>query len=174
VQQLTDQARAAEQKGLAQVGLNPLATARDVKAAGTRRFDGEELTLYKGAIDLDAVMDQVERLSQGLPTTGAAQAIPGGRLTPQQRGQVKRTFPSPRFEVGVARDDTVRQMLIASRFMTPEPNRQAAGGITGGRIEYRVEYTRVGAETTISPPAEPQPLSDFVAQVQQILAEPSR
>jgi len=58
--------------------------------------------------------------------------------------------------------------------MTPEPNRQAAGGITGGRIEYRVEYTRVGAETTISPPAEPQPLSDFVAQVQQILAEPSR
>ena len=154
VRQLTDQARSAQQKGLAQVGLNPLAAVRDVKAAGDRKFDGETLTLYKGAIDLDVVMDQVERLSQGLPTTGAAETIPQGRLTPQQRGQVKRTFGSPRFEVGVADDDTVRQLLITSKFTTPAANREAAGGITGGRMEYRLEYTAVGEETTITPPTD--------------------
>jgi hypothetical protein len=95
VQQLADQARASKQKGLAQVGLNPLAAVRDVKDAGDRTFDGETLAVYKGAIDLDVLMDQVERLSQGLPTNGAAQTIPQGRLTAQQRGQVKRMFGSP-------------------------------------------------------------------------------
>ena len=171
VQQLTDQARAAQRQGLAQVGLNPLAAVKDVKEAGERDFDGEKLALYKGAIDVDAVLDQIERLSQGLPTTGAAETIPGGRLTPQQRGQVKRMFGSPRFEVGVADDDTVRQMLITSTFTTPAANREAAGGITGGRIEYRVEYTDVGEETTITPPSDTQPLSDFAREMQRLLAK---
>jgi hypothetical protein len=174
VQRLTDQAQASKQKGLAQVGLNPLAAVRDVKKSGTRKFDGETLTLYKGAIDLDAVMDQIERLSQGLPTSGAAQTIPNGRLTPQQRGQIKRTFGSPRFEVGMADDDTVRQLLITSKFTTPEVNREAAGGITGGHMEYRVEYTDVGGKTTITPPAKTQPLSDFAQEVQRILSQRSR
>jgi hypothetical protein len=171
VQQLTDQARASKQKGLAQVGLNPLAAVRDVKAAGDRKFDGETLKVYKGAIDLDAVLDQVERLSQGLPTTGAAQTIPGGRLTPQQRAQVKRTFASPRFEAGVADDDTIRQLVVTSRFTTPAADREAAGGITGGHMEYRVEYTDVGEQTTITPPTNTQPLSDFAREVQRILAK---
>jgi hypothetical protein len=171
VQQLADQARASKQKGLAQVGLNPLAAVRDVKDAGDRTFDGETLAVYKGAIDLDVLMDQVERLSQGLPTNGAAQTIPQGRLTAQQRGQVKRMFGSPRFEVGVADDDTVRQLLITSKFTTPAANREAAGGITGGRMEYRVKYTAVGKTTTITPPTKTQPMADFAREVQRILAQ---
>ena len=96
--------------------------------------------------------------------------IPQGRLTAQQRGQVKRTLGSPRFEVGVAEDDTVRQLLITSRFTTPATNREAAGGITGGRMEYRVNYTAVGRTTTITPPTDTQPMSDFAREVQRILA----
>jgi hypothetical protein len=122
VQQLTEQAQASKQKGLAQVGLNPLAAVRDVKQAGERKFDGETLTVYTGAIDLDVVMDQVERLSQGLPANGAAQTIPQGRLTAQQRGQVKRTFGSPRFEVGVP---TTPSSSSASR-LASRRRRQAA------------------------------------------------
>jgi hypothetical protein len=171
VQQLADQARTSKQKGLAQVGLNPLAAVRDVQDAGDRTFDGETLAVYKGAIDLDVLMDQVERLSQGLPTNGAAQTIPQGRLTAQQRGQVKRMFGSPRFEVGVADDDTVRQLLITSKFTTPAANREAAGGITGGRMEYRVTYTAVGKTTTITPPKKTQPMADFAREVQRILAQ---
>jgi hypothetical protein len=173
VQQLTDQAQASKQKGLAQVGLNPLGAVRDVKAAGDRKFDGETLKVYKGDIDIDAVLDQIERLSQGLPTAGAAQTIPGGKLTPQQRGQVKRMFAQPSFEAGVADDDTIRQLVVTSKFTTPAANREAAGGITGGHMEYRVEYTKVGEDTTITPPTKTQPLSDFAQQVQEILSKRS-
>ena len=100
VQQLTDQAQESKQKGLAQVGLNPLAAVRNVKAAGDRTFDGETLKVYKGAIDVDAVLDQIERLSQGLPNAGAAQTIPRrqahGRAARAGQAHVRQ----PRFEVG--------------------------------------------------------------------------
>jgi hypothetical protein len=170
IARLTEQARASRQQGLAQVGLNPLAAVRDVKRAGSRTIDGEQADLYTGAIDLDAVMDQYERLSQSLPTTGAAQAVPKGRLTPQQRAQVKRTFRSPTFEAAVAGDDTVRQLILKSRFTTPAANRDDAGGITGGRIEYRLEYSDVGEATTITPPTDAQPIGDFARELQRILA----
>jgi len=173
VQQLTDQAQESKQKGLAQVGLNPLAAVRNVKAAGDRTFDGETLKVYKGDIDVDAVLDQIERLSQSLPNAGAAQTIPGGKLTAEQRAQAKRTFSQPRFEAAVADDDTIRQLLVTSTFTTPPANREAAGGITGGHMEYRVDYTNVGEDTTITPPKNPQPLSDFAQQVQQILSKRS-
>jgi hypothetical protein len=171
VARITEQARASKQKGLAQVGLNPLAAIKDVKKAGTRTVAGTKLTVYSGAIDPDAVMDQYERLSQSLPTTGAAQAVPQGRLTPQQRAQVKRTFGSPRFEAGVAEDDTVRQLSLTSKFKTPAANKDDAGGITGGRIEYRIDYTDVGKDVTITPPTDTQPIADFARELQRILSK---
>ena len=70
----------------------------------------------------------------------------------------------------MADDDTIRQLLVTSTFTTPAANREAAGGITGGHMEYRVDYTEVGEDTTITPPKNPQPLSDFAQQVQQILS----
>ena len=171
VARTTEQAQASKQKGLAQIGFNPLAAVKDVKKSGTRDFKGTKVDVYTGAIDPDAVMDQYERLSQSLPTTGAAQAVPQGRLTPQQRAQVKRTFGSPRFEAAVADDDTVRQLSLTSKFTTPAANKDAAGGITGGRIEYRVEYTDVGKSVTITPPKNTEPIADFARELQRILAK---
>jgi hypothetical protein len=170
VARLAEQARASRQQGLAAVGLDPLGAVTDVKKAGKVTVAGEEATRYTGAIDLDRVMDQYERLSQSLPTKGAAQAVPHGRLTPQQRAQVKRTFGHPRFEAAVADDDTVRRLVVTTRFTTPPANRASAGGITGGRIEYRVEYSGVGTDAKITPPAHPQPLADFARELQQILS----
>jgi hypothetical protein len=171
IARLTEQAQASKQKGLAQIGFNPLAAIKDVKKTGTRTFDGEKVTVYTGAVDPDAVMDQYERLSQNLPTTGAAQAVPQGRLTPQQRAQVKRSFGSPRFEASVAGDDTVRQLSLTSKFTTPAVNRDSAGGITGGRIEYKIAYTGVGKPVTITPPTNTQPIADFARELQRVLAK---
>ena len=136
VQQLTDQAQESKQKGLAQVGLNPLGAVRNVKAAGDRTFDGETLKVYKGDIDVDAVLDQIERLSQGLPNAGAAQTIPGGKLTAEQRAQAKRTFAKPRFEAAVADDDTIRQ--LSGHLHLHHPRRQPRGRGRHHRRPHRV------------------------------------
>ena len=170
VAQLVAQARESKQKGVSAVGLNPLGAVKGVKEGGKVTVAGTKATSYTGAIDLDEAMDQYERLSQSLPTTGAAAAVPQGRLTQEQRAQVKRTFGSPRFEAAVAEDDTVRRLVLTTKFTTPAVNREGAGGITGGRIEYRVEYSDVDAETTIVAPKDTQPIGDFARELQRILS----
>ena len=170
VAQLTAQAREGKQKGVSAVGLDPLGAVKGVKKGAQVTVAGAKATSYTGAIDLDKAMDQYERLSQSLPTTGAAGAVPQGRLTPEQRAQVKRTFGSPRFEAAVAEDDTVRRLVLTTKFTTPAVNREGAGGITGGRIEYRVEYSDVGEETTIVAPKDTQPIGDFARELQRILS----
>jgi hypothetical protein len=170
VQRLADQARQSRQQGLARVGLNPLAAVRDVEQGGSRTVGGAKAAIYTGSVDLDVLMDQYERLSQALPAAGAAQAVPTGHLTASQRARVKRTFGNPRFEADVADDDTIRRLVVTSRFTTAAANRAAAGGITGGRIEYRLQYTDVGKATTITPPTKTQPIGDFARQLQQLLA----
>jgi len=170
VVRLAQQARAAKHRGLAAVGPNPLRAVDDVKEAGKFTVAGAEATRYTGTIDLDRVMDQYERLSQSLPTLGAAAAVPQGRLTPERRAQVKRTFGRPRFEAAVADDDTVRRLVVSTRFTTPPTNREGAGGITGGRIENRLEYSRRGEETKIVAPKDPHPIGDFARELQRILS----
>jgi hypothetical protein len=169
VGQLVEQARSSKRKGV--LGFDPLAAVDGVKRAGTVTVAGTRTTRYTGTIDLDGVMDQYERLSRTLPTQGAAAAVPQGRLTPAQRAQVKRTFGHPRFEAAVADDDTIRRLVVTTRFTTPAANREAAGGITGGRMEYRVEYSDVGKAVTITPPADTQPIGDFARELQRILAK---
>ncbi|MDP9346229.1 MAG: hypothetical protein M3P44_10985 [Actinomycetota bacterium] len=169
VGQIVEQARSSKQKGV--VGFDPLAAVDGVKKAGAVTVAGAKATRYTGAIDLDGVMDQYERLSRTLPTQGAAAAVPQGKLTPAQRAQVKRTFGHPRFEAAVAGDDTIRRLVVTTRFTTPAANKDAAGGITGGRMEYRVEYSDVGKAVTITPPTDTQPIGDFARELQRILAQ---
>ena len=170
VARLTAQARESQRNGASAVGLDPLGAVKDVKRGGKVTVAGTTATRYTGAIDLDAAIDRYERLSQSLPTTGASAAVPQGRLTPEQRTQVERTFGSPRFEAAVAEDDTVRRLVLTTKFTTPAASRAGAGGITGGRIEYRVEYADVGKETTIVAPEDTQPIGDFARELQRILS----
>lgn len=65
----------------------------------------------------------------------------------------------------------MRQLSLTSKFTTPATNRDAAGGITGGRIEYKIEYTAVGKAVTITPPTNTQPIADFTRELQRILAK---
>jgi hypothetical protein len=169
VGQIVEQARSSKQKGV--VGFDPLAAVDGVKTAGTVTVAGAKATRYTGTIDLDGVMDQYERLSKTLPSQGAAAAVPQGKLTAAQRGQVKRTFGHPRFEAAVADDDTIRRLVVTTKFTTPAANRDSAGGITGGRMEYRVEYSDVGKPVTIAPPANTQPIADFARELQRILSK---
>jgi hypothetical protein len=69
----------------------------------------------------------------------------------------------------VASDDTIRQVVVSTRFTTPVANRQAAAGITGGTIEYRLQYPDVGSEVSISPVKGARPIEEFAAALQREL-----
>ena len=162
------QARKTQQRpgqGLAALGIDPLGAVRSVEESGTGEVAGTKTTRYTGTVDPDALFVQYEKLAENTP--GAAGAA---GLTPEQRAQVKRTFAPPTFEAHVAEDDTIRRLVVATRFATTPENREASGGISGGRIEYRLEYSDVGGDFEIVPPTDARPIGEFAAELTELIA----
>jgi hypothetical protein len=169
VARMVDQARAARAQGragLAGLGIDPLATIANIRELGQGTVAGDKVTRYAGTIDRDKLLDQIERLLRNVPA-----GMPAG-LTDQQRGRLKAEFATPRFEVDVAGDHTVRRLTVDVRFTTPVATRRLAGGMTGGRITYRLGYSPLAGTPEISPPADPQPIADFFSELQRQLRQP--
>jgi hypothetical protein len=169
VGQLVDQARAqqtAGHKGLAALGVDPLAAVTDVRSSGTGTVAGVKVTRYTGSVDRDRLFDQLERLLRGLPSAPGAPT----QITAAQRSNLKTMFSAPRFEVDVAADHSIRRLLLSTRFTTPVGNRKLAEGITGGALSYSVAYAPLKSTPQIVPPAHAEPLSDFMSELQRLLA----
>lgn len=166
--------QAAQSKGgdgLAAIGIDPLGALKEIRKRGTGTVAGETTTHYTGTVDMNKLLDQVQRFLSTVPREPAGgQALPQLELTPERRKQVAETFGVPTVEVDVADDDTLRQLVVATRFTTPVANREAASGITGGTIEYRVQYADVGSEVSISPVKGARPIEEFAAALQRELS----
>ena len=157
--------------GLAAIGIDPLAALKEIRKRGSGTVAGATTTHYTGTVDMNKLLDQVQRFLRTVPRqpTGG-QTLPQLELTPERRQQVSDTFGVPTVEVDVAGDDTIRQVVVATRFTTPEANREAASGITGGTIEYRLQYSDVGSEVSISPVKGARPIEEFAAALQRELS----
>ncbi len=169
VGRIVDQARQAQaggHAGLGAIGVDPVAAVASVRAAGTGSVAGVKVTRYTGTADRDKLLEQVERLFRGLPV---AQGAPR-EITPDQRAKLKSMFAAPRFEVDVAGDRTIRRLSVSTGFKTPLANREASGGITGGRLGYDVRYAPLAGSPQFAGPRHPEPLADFTAALRQQLA----
>jgi len=170
VARMVDQARQAQtggRTGLAAIGVEPLKAVRNLQERGSGQVAGVKVTRYSGTVDREELFNQLERLFRGLPDPGGAPSV----ITPKQRAQLESMFSAPRFELDVAADHTVRRILVLDRFRTLVANRKAAGGITGGTLSYEVTYAPVRSTPQIVPPPKPEPLSDFLAALQQELVK---
>jgi hypothetical protein len=170
IARMVDQARAARAQGrtgLGALGIDPMATIADIRELGAGTIAGAKVTRYAGTVDRDKLLDQVERLLRNVP---AAPGLPAG-FTDEQRGRLKAEFSAPKFEIDVAEDHTVRRLTVDLRFTTPVANRKLAGGMTGGKISYRLQYSPLTGTPKISPPANPEPLTDFFTELQRQLAQ---
>lgn len=165
---------AAASTGLAALGVDPLAAVERVNKAAAGTVAGAKTTRYTGTLSTGKIADQVVGLLDTVRVqqpSGGAQVVPSLDLTPERRRDLERAFASPSFTVDIAEDRTLRRIVVATRFTTPEANRAAAGGTTGGTIEYRAEYSEVGKTVAVSPPADAEPIADFVTALQQLMAQ---
>ncbi len=165
---------AGKGSGLSALGVDPLEAIGTVRAAGSATIGGTKTTHYSGTIDKSRMLDQVQRLLTNVgqsPVSIPGAALPQFEVTPEVRQRVNQIFRNPRFAVDVAPDHTVRRLAFSTRFATPAANRAAAGGVTGGTISYKVQYTHVGEAPAIQPLTGARPLSEFLTALQQIAAK---
>jgi hypothetical protein len=116
--------------GLAAIGIDPLAALKDVRRRGSATVAGATTTHYVGTVEMDKLLDQVQRFLRTVPRQATAgQAPPPLELTPERRRQVAQTFAAPQVEVDVGNDDTIRQPRADAGTAPPgRPDLRCAAG----------------------------------------------
>ena len=165
------------------------AGARVGRARPARRDRGRQGPPARATVggDRDDALHGHDRHGEGarpdreLPPPACPQQSTGGQpvpqleLTPEQREQVKRHVPVAALRGRVAGDDTIRRLLLTSRFTTPEANRQAAQ--RDHRRHDRVPrglHRRRRRGRDLTPSSGARPIEEFNAALQRELAKSAK
>jgi hypothetical protein len=168
VARLKDAYRRSQGKGssgqmtFGSLGLHPLDWLADPTVEGTESVGGVETDHISSQVDIDALLDDVDKVlarisDQGLPTG----QLPS-RLTESDRQQVEDAVKSATIDVWSGQDDhTLRRLDLALDVDVPKDS----GGSTSLDIALSVELSDLNQAQTIEAPATSRPLNELLGQL---------
>lgn len=157
-------AQSGESTSLAALGIDPQEWVVEPQVEGEEDVAGVETTHVTAAIDIPALITDINGALQQASDLGAT-TTPAPELTEEQLAQIEEAIQDPQFEVYVGKDDgALRRLVTALTFTLPEEAQVSAGGATGGNVSFTVEFAEVGEPQEIAAPPDPRPLTDLASQ----------
>lgn len=145
------------------LGIKPLDWVRNPRSDGEEEVGGAETLKVSGTIDVRRFLDDISRLldrAEGLQLEGAGR-VPGG-LSAKQREQVERAVKDATISVWSGKDDrTLRRVAIDVQLDVPEADRKDVGGLSSGRIAFRLTISELNEEQKIEAPKNARPFSEL-------------
>lgn len=163
VSQAVAQQPEQDEQGLAAFGIDPREWIVDGQDEGEEEVAGVTTTHVSGAIDVPALLTDLNEVAQNTESPVAGQMTPA--LTEEQIAQVEEVIGDPTFDVFVGEDGVLRRMTVNVAFTVPEAEQAAAGGLTGGTLDFSIEFANVGGDQEITAPADARPLEELVQQL---------
>jgi len=164
-----DQQRAATSSNptFQALGVDPKRWPASPKKAGAETVGGTETVHVTAKVDVPALLEDVDKLLGRADATGAVAAagaagkVPS-KLTGEQRAQIAKSIKSTRLDVYSGKDDgIVRRLTIRVTFDVPADVREAAGGLTTGRLDLDLVMSELNEKQRIAVPRLSRPLSDL-------------
>ncbi|HEY1274963.1 MAG TPA: hypothetical protein VGF25_08630 [Thermoleophilaceae bacterium] len=149
---------------LTALGLDPRSWLDEAKDEGDADVAGVKTRHVSGTLDVVQVM---ENLNQFVRKSGSAIGGATGQAAPKPLGQaeiqkISEVVKDPTFDVYVGKDDdVVRRVSGRVEIDVPKEDRASVGGITGGTLEFSVEFDNVNGDQQIEAPAKARPLSEL-------------
>ena len=174
IEQLKQSYRQSQQQGsqrmsLESLGIDPMTWLEDPTVEGTEEVGGTETDHISSALDVTALLDDVDDLlaaanRQGLSgVTG--QDLPDS-LPPDARRQIEDAVKDATVDVWSGTEDhTLRRLSLA---LTVEPPDDADGPRTL-ELSLTIELTELNEPQTIEAPATTRPLDELLGQFQGLL-----
>lgn len=160
--QLAQQSEEAESP--AAFGIDPQDWVVDPQVEGTEDVAGVESDHVSAAIDIPALLDDLNSAAAQAAELSGAPAT-ATELDEETRAQIEEAVEDPTFEVFTGTDDgKLRRLDTTLAFNVPEEDQAAAGGLTNGSVSFSMELADVDAPQEIAAPPNPRPLSDLAAQ----------
>jgi hypothetical protein len=164
-----DQKRAATSSNptFQALGVDPKRWPASPKKAGAETVGGAETVHVTAKVDVPALLEDVNKLLGRADATGAVAAagaagkVPS-KLTGEQRAQIAKSIKSTRLDVYSGKDDGIlRRLTIRVTFDVPADVREAAGGLTTGRLDLDLVMSELNEKQRIAVPRLSRPLSDL-------------
>jgi hypothetical protein len=158
-QQLGQQSGAGKSKGFSAFGVNPLTWLRDAKTAGDTTVAGEPVDHASAVVDVGKLLDDLNQIVSKAGVTGSAKPP---QLTAQQKEQIQNIVKDPQLDVYVSKNDqTLRRLAADINFTIPSDQQSKLQGLKGGEIKFSLEFSNVGQQISVSPPANAQSLNSL-------------
>ena len=167
-------AREGSQQGptLRALGIDPRRWLKDEHRDGEEDVGGVRTIHVSAGIDVPRFLADVNTLlgkAGKLGVTGATNGVPSS-LSAAQRDKIARSIKDAKVDVWTGKDDkALRRLAMDVRFDVPADARAKGTPEQKGRVRFELGIDDLNTPQAIGPPANPRPLSELTAALQQVL-----
>jgi hypothetical protein len=153
------------------LGIDPRRWVKDVRNLGEEDVAGVRAIHLTAGIDVTRLLGDVDRVLRkagGLGVTGSGSQLPAG-LSPQTRTKITRSIDTARVDIWTGKaDHALRRLALDVHFDVPADLRPAGSSGQSGEIKLDLSIANLNQPQPIAAPANPRPLSDLTAALQQL------
>ncbi|HWX88181.1 MAG TPA: hypothetical protein VNX67_08405 [Solirubrobacteraceae bacterium] len=153
------------------LGIEPGHWLANPTQAGTATIAGVPTVHLTAAVDVPALLADVSKLSQaggGLSPSLAGGS--GGALSPALVTELAKSIKSAHVDVYTGQSDHLLRRLEVTATVSGTSQTQALlGGLSSANLEILLEFSSLNEPQTISAPANPQPPSQLLPALQQLV-----
>jgi hypothetical protein len=131
---------------------------------GDEHVAGVNTTHVSGKLNVARLMSNINEFVRrsGAAINGTTGQNPPAPLSKKDIENISKVVKDPEFDVYVGKDDdTIRRVAGRVEFDVPEDRRASLGGISGGSLEFSVEFSNVNGDQQIEAPAKARPISEL-------------
>lgn len=169
---ITSSAAAGSGSGaLSRLGIDPVRWLTDPSVIGTERVGGVETTHVRAAVNVDALLGDVNTFLQKAASAGITGTAGIAPISAAQRSRIAGEIKHPSFDVWTGTGDrTLRKLTI--KLSVPVSGRVSAllGGLRAAQIGFSLQYSNLNQRQTIQAPARVHPFNQLAAKLRSFLA----
>jgi hypothetical protein len=154
------------------LGIEPGHWLTDPTQVGTTTIAGAQTVHLTAAIDVPAFLADVSKLSQAGGSLGLGSPVGGSSaaLSPAIATELAKSIKAAHVEVYTGQSDHLLRRLEVTATVSATPQTQALlGGLSSANLKVLLEFSSLNKPQTISAPANPQPTSQLLPALQQLV-----
>jgi hypothetical protein len=165
-------ATAKEHSTFSALGIEPGHWLTDPTQAGIATIAGVQTVHLTAAVDIPAFLADVAKLSQAGGSLGLGSPLgsSGSTLSPALAGELAKSIKSAHVDVYTGQSDHLLRRLEVRATVSGTPQTQSLlGGLTSANLRVTLEFSSLNKPQAISAPANPQPPSQLLPALQQLV-----
>lgn len=154
------------------LGIEPARWLSNPSRAGTATVGGTQTVHLTAEVDVPAFLADVSKLSQAGSALGLGSPVPGAAsVSPAVVGELAKSIRSAHVDVYTGESDhTLRRLEVGATVAGTAQTRSLLGGLSTAQVHVLIEFADVNEPQSISAPSNPQPPTQLLPALEQLVS----